>query len=249
MSQPNTAIVPSWTWGSSASLVVEQPQPAFSPVVSAQLAQVSLPEPAVCTVYFQVTVESADPRDVLRAFTLNLNQGVGRVTIPRQITFPFQPAVNAPLEYTIPFIPVHALNVDCSATVDTGSPSPNVRITVYMELSPLTRIPQKQQQLAFGMALPGEADDLDDDLREDLEAEGPTTQQIMMAGREHALDGSDGLEQVEGDDGEADEEEAPELTPVQRLALALTERLGRRPTRIELRQAIVRVKRRRRRGA
>ena len=239
-------ISPSWTWGSSATIDIPTTNAGVTVSASAQVAQVSLPEPAVCSFYVQASLR-ADPLDVVRVFTINLSEGIGRVTVPRQVSFQFQPALNAPLEFTLPFVPVHALQVNIEASVDIVSEDPagHVYIDVYFVLSPITRIPQQQQKLAFGMAMPGEADDLDDELREDLESEGPTAQAAVMQGR-RSVDGSN--DQVEGDDDEGDDEgdDAPQppawLTNV---VEQLTRRHGRKPTLPELRAAVERLRARR----
>jgi hypothetical protein len=251
-----SAVVPSWTWGSSARLRIDRttafgPPPNSVRTVSAQLMQVSLPEPAVCSVYLQAVASSRYPlNDKVQSITLNFNEGIGRVTVPRQITYPLQPAPGAPLEVTLAWVPVHALNVDVTLNVllQEEEDDSEVEVEIYMILSPLTRIPQKEQQLAFGMALPGEADSLDDDLRDELETEGPTAQQAVLNGRTLDGEGINGQgDDVEGDDDGDDE---PELTPLQRVAAALTERLGRRPTRIELQSTVrkLRARAQRRQG-
>jgi|GEM_PF-3363177 len=224
MTAPQTAINPTWTWGSSALIDLSGNQ--FSN--SAQLAQVTLPEPAVCSIYLQATVQLADPsKAYVGTFTINLSQGLGRVTVPRQVSFASQPGPSSPVEWTFPFIPLHALQVDVSANligqIQEGQQN---SIQVYLVLAPITRIPQKVQQLKFGMALPGEADALDDELRTDLEDETPTAQQIM------------GLEADERAHGR----EEPETAPAWMLDLVdrLSARLRRAPTRQELRAAIAR---------
>jgi len=238
-----TAIAPTWTWGSSATLRADNttapgPPPQFGRVVSAQLAQVSLPEPAVCTIYFQVAMSSAIPSDVIEAFTVNLNQGVGRTTIPRQLTYLGQPALGAPLEVTIPFIPLHALNVDVTMLVKLNNPAGSLVVAeCYLELSPITRIPQKEQKLAFGMGLPGEADALDDALLEDLEGDSPSVQEAVLGE----------LQPDDGDDGDGDGPRVQEPPPwLFHLIRRMGRRLGRPPTKDELRHAI---KRRRQRHA
>lgn len=240
-----TAVSPSWTWGSSARLVIDTSgTPGTIVQASAQLAQVSLPEPAICSFYLQARLLVQDPLDTVESFTVNLLEGVGRVTVPRQVSFIGQPSSTSPLEYTLPFVPVHALNVNVEAVINHRSelPSPLCEIEVYFVLSPLTRIPQKAQVLAFGMAMPGEADDLDDGLREELEAEGPTVQQIMSEGQTSgdASDGDAVQGDHEGDDDEGDDE--PELSPIDRLRLAMAERLGRPPTRLEVKATVRRIK-------
>lgn len=247
MSAPKSVVSPSWTWGSSAAVEVTNatapgPPPTNARVVSAQLAQISLPEPAVCSLYFQATVESNFIDDVVTVLTLNMAEGIGRVTVPRQISFLAQPAPGAPLEYTLPFVPVHALNVDIQANVRLNNPAGSlVRIQTYFVLSPLTRIQQQQQELSFGMALPGEADDLDDELRGELEAEGPSVQQMMMQDRQ-LVDGSSPETEAEP---EADDEPI-ERAPAWLMTLVdqMTRTLGRAPTRPELVRAVKRVRQR-----
>jgi hypothetical protein len=244
-------ISPSWTWGSSATIDIPTTNAGTTVSASAQVAQVSLPEPAVCSFYIQAAWRGTSPLDVVRVFTINLSEGIGRVTVPRQVSFQFQPAINAPLEFTLPFVPVHALQVNIEASVDIVSEDPagHVFIDVYFVLSPITRIPQQQQKLAFGMAMPGEADDLDDELREDLESEGPTAQAAVMQGR-RSVDGSN--DQIEGEDDEGeddegeDDDERPQPPPwLLNVVEQLTRRHGRKPTIDELRAAVQRLKARR----
>jgi hypothetical protein len=239
-------VSPSWTWGSSATIVIPGNAEIGQTIRnSAQLAQVSLPEPAVCSIYCQASLDVTDILDSVRTFTLNLYEGVGRVTVIRQVTFQFQPAVNAPLEFTLPFVPLHALQVDCELAVDHVSEEPTNRIAVevFMVLSPLTRIPQKIQKLQFGMAMPGEADDLDDELRGELEAEGPSVAQMMGEDRQPGDASS-----PEEPDPHPDPDDAPhvERHPAWLMTLIdhMTRRLGRQPTRPELAKAVQRVRQR-----
>lgn len=242
-----TAVSPSWTWGSSARLVFDtSAEPGTIINASAQLAQVSLPEPAICSFYLQAAILVQDPLDTVETFTVNLLEGIGRVTVPRQVSFSNQPANLSPLEFTLPFVPVHALNVNVEATINHRSelPSPTCEIEIYFVLAPLTRIPQAEQRLAFGMAMPGEADSLDDDLRDELETEGPTAQQAVLNGRTLDGEGINGEgDDVEGDDDD-DDDDGEELTPAERIIAAFTERHGRRPTRIEFKTVVQRIKQR-----
>jgi hypothetical protein len=250
MSAPKTAVSPSWTWGSSAAVEVTNatapgPPPTNARVVTSQLAQISLPEPAVCSIYFQASVESNFIDDVVTVLTLNLAEGIGRVTVPRQISFLAQPAPGAPLEHTIPFVPVHALNVDIQVNVRLNNPAGSlVRVQTYFVLSPLTRIPQQIQKLQFGMALPGEADDLDDELRGELEAEGPSVAAMMGQDRQQ-VDGSSPEEDDDADDAD-DADPMVERSPAWLMTLIdqLTRKLGRAPTRPELVKVVRRVRQR-----
>jgi hypothetical protein len=116
-----------------------------------------------------------------------------------------------------------------------------------MVLSPLTRIPQKIQKLQFGMAMPGEADDLDDELSGELEAEGPSVNQSMREDRQ-PVDGSSPEAERDEDAGRDEDEDAPQVerSPAWLLTLVdqLTRRLGRQPTRPELAKAVQRVRQR-----
>jgi hypothetical protein len=239
MTTPNTAVNPTWTWGSSGKISLSL-NLGGQFQNSTQLAQVSLPEPAVCSIYFQATVLLSDPSiSQIGSLTLNLSQGLGRVTIPRQISFAGQPANNAPIEWTIPFIPLHALQADVTANM-IGNGAGTAEIQLYLVLSPLTRIPQKIQQLQFGMATPGEADAADDELLENLEEEAPTVTQIMS---EEAHERVHGAEPEPDDDDGGDE---PQAAPAWMMDLvdALTRRLHRAPSRQELRAAVTRLRER-----
>lgn len=243
MTQPSTAISPSWTWGSSATINFDlSGEPGQAVAASAQLAQIALPEPAVCSFYLQATFFASVPRDdYINIFVVNLLEGIGRVTVPRQIAFNHQPANRGPLEFTLPFVPVHALQVNVEAQLNHSSEDPNAqaRVECYFVLSPLTRIPQQIQKLQFGMAMPGEADDLDDELSGELEAEGPSVVEAMTEGRQQV-------------DASSPEEVDPyaqpdvERSPAWMLALvdALARKLGREPTRDELGRAVRRIRQR-----
>lgn len=232
-----TSIIPSWTWGSSTRLVsVDNTMSA-----SQQLAAVTLPEPAVCSLYFQISivVPSTDSFAAIGAFTINLLQGIGRVTVPRQISFDSQPSVYAPIEFTMPFVPLHALQVNVQQICHDIVSSP-IETEIYLVLSPITRIASKEAKdaMTFGMALPGEADSLDDDMVAELEAESPTVASIM-ANEARAR----GQQQPEAEGLEGEDEEAPEVLSadqavVQDIVAALTERLGRRPSRTEAESAV-----------
>lgn len=241
-------VSPSWTWGSSGTITFDLTgEPGQAVAASVQLAQISLPEPAVCSCYVQASFFATVPRDdYINILTVNLLEGIGRVTVPRQISFQNQPSNRGPLEFTLPFLPVHALQVNVEAVLNHSSEDPTnqARVELFFVLAPLTRIPQKLQQLQFGMALPGEADDLDDELRGELEAEGPTVAAMMGEGRQHV----DGSSPEEPDDEPDDEPEQPPpavlRSPPWLLTLVdqMTRRLGREPTRSELARAVKRVR-------
>lgn len=235
MSLPNV-VEPTWTWGSSTTLSLSRQLGLHS---SAQLAQVTLPEPAVCSLYFSASVRISDPaHTTINVLTLNLIQGVGRVAVPRQISFAGQPSDLSPIEWTMPFVPLHSLQVDVEASADLvfQAEGGEIDIQMYFVISPITRIPQKIQKLQFGMALPGEADAADDELRENLEDESPSVAEIMGDEAHHRVHGED---EDHGDD-------EPQAAPAWMLDLvdALSQRLGRAPKRSELRAAVERMKER-----
>ena len=232
-------VEPTWTWGSSAMVSLS---PTLGLRNSTQLAQVSLPEPAVCSVYFEATARITNPAVTsIGVLTINLNQGVGRVTIPRQMSFAGQPSNLAQLQVTIPFLPLHSLNVDVEVTGDfpiVGGGE--IDVQMFLVVTPITRIPQKIQELQFGMATPGEADALDDELLENLEGEAPSVAEIM---------GQEADQRVHGDAGAGDDDDGgdePQGAPAWMLDLvdALSARLGRAPKRSELRAAVTRMRER-----
>jgi hypothetical protein len=231
-------IAPSWTWGSSAR--VTSVDNTMTP--SVQLAAVNLPEPAVCSLYFQVqiVVPSTDVLAAVGAFSLFMLQGVGRVTVPRTITFDSQPAIDSPLEFTLPFVPLHALQVNVQQICHDIATSP-LTTEVYLVMSPITRIAAEKGKdpMVFGMSLPGEADSMDHELVAELEAEAPSVAAIMAADAEGRV---------------LEEPEEPEVVTVEdqqieAIANHLATRLGREPTDQEILTAYERLQRRRRRRA
>jgi hypothetical protein len=221
----------SWTWGSSVRVL--SVNNTISP--SLQLAAVTLPEPAVCSLYFQVAITQAstDPLATVRAYTLNLLQGIGRVTIPRQITFDAQPAVGAPIEFTLAFMPLHALQVNVQQLCQNIVASP-METECYLVLSPLHRVAASpsDQGMTFGMDLPGEADELDHELVQELEEDCPTVAAVMAAGDDSVAE------------PEIIERPSEARVIVDQIIARLTERLGRPPTRPEAEAAVRRVQER-----
>ncbi len=236
MSLP-TVVEPTWTWGSSATLSLSRQLGLFH---SAQLAQVTLPEPAVCSLYFQASARISDPAHTsVGVLTLNLVQGVGRVAFPRQVSFAGAPSDLSPIEWTMPFVPLHSLQVDVEASADLvfQAEGGEIDIQMYFVISPITRIPQKIQKVQFGMSTPGEADAMDDELLENLEEEAPSVAEIM---------GKEAHARVHGEDDDDDGGDEPQGAPAWMLDLvdALSSRLGRAPKRSELRAAVARMRER-----
>lgn len=227
MSQQSEAEVkgqpPSWMWGASGELLLNGANQSRSTV---QLAQVTLPRPAVCTVYLQAEIfENTAPAGYVQQLTIKLFTGLGRITIPRSWTFNMQPAPLSPLEFTIPFMPAHAVQAEVTALGVNVLPANYLRLMCQLQLSPITQIPQDGQPLKFGMALPGEADGMDESMYEDLEETAPGAAELMR--REQEAFGDE-----DGEDDELDDEEpAPRRVVVprqyQRMIDQLSRRLGR----------------------
>jgi len=176
MSEPRKGQAPSHMWGSSGELLLNTDGQGKATI---QLAQVTLPRPAVCSVYFQAKfIEDSAAGGFIQNLTLNLYTGIGRITIPRTVTFANQPAGLSPLEFTLPFVPLHALQADVAAVAQSLGGG-FFRVQVQLLLAPISHIPQNDQPLNFGMAVPGEADQMDDSLREDLEHDAPDKSAIM----------------------------------------------------------------------
>lgn len=232
---PKDDVKTTWTWGSSASVILN----TAAGVRGAQLAQVTLPEPAVCTVFFQVSCIRPIGVESIRRFTLNMNIGLGRVVATRRITYLQQPSPptqlgaenGKPLEVTFPFVPMQTLNIDFSAdaTIGEGSdPGDNeIELAVVLQVAPITKIPiDVANPMEFGMAEPGEADSLDDALLQELEPDAP----------DFAHEAVENLVvETEG------EEVTPERLRIRSAIHQLARRYGRKPTRREVEAALARM--------
>lgn len=183
MSAPTLAA--SWMWGSVQRFTLNVTGELRA---GAQLAQVTLPVAAVCSIYFQAQIEeSTAPAGEIAVFTLNLNQGLGRITVPRQISFRQQPAPLSPIELTLPFVPLASLQADIQAIGTGFGVGEFMRLACYLQLAPVSRIPQDAApDMGFGMALPGEADGQDDDMYEELDDHNPELVDAMREAQEEA---------------------------------------------------------------
>lgn len=214
-------------WGSSSRLKLVG-STTFAQQFSGQLAQVTLPEPAVCSFYLQAAITSqTNALTTVGSLTINLLQGIGRVTVPRSLTFMGQPAPGAPLELTIPFVPLHSVQVDMVGIMGGPfNPGDELTIEAYFVLAPITKVGGDKAgvPLEFGMALPGEADGLDDSMHDEVEEEHPGTIEVMRARLTEP-----------GDDDEHDD---PREVFRGKLSKLLREKLGRNPTPLEIRRTM-----------
>jgi hypothetical protein len=167
----------SFLWGQSARMRLE-----FGTAVSQQVLQVSLPSPAVCAIYLRVEQETPPGFGNIHLFTAQFTIGLGRTNIRRTLVWPNAPAPGAPIEFVIPMQPVGALQLDCTLE---GVALPEIFVNVGAELAPITHIsPSAKPPLKFGMALPGEAEGVDDDAFDELEEYDPDLVEQLRQMRE-----------------------------------------------------------------
>jgi len=226
-------------WGSNTILSF----PVSGSVVQlppVQLIDAPMPEPCTATILFQAEVTA--PPSLLYAIsylTLNLTIGLGRVSVNRQYTWNGTPRIGVPIIFTLPFVPV----VQLLATVQGGGQSfggEPATVLCSAQVSPIGRFPLSNS-LTFGMAKPGEADGLDDELLDDLEAHSPDEADVMRAAQDEGHDPSDMLEheheQQHPDRRARQPQHIPhEMLPprVSRIVKSLTRRLGHPPRLREL---------------
>jgi hypothetical protein len=172
-------------WGSTVDVHINDTIAADG--FSVQFSDVRLPEPLDCSIYFHA--ERAGVAGTLVATTLELLIGLGRTNVKRTSTFMGQPTPTAPLDFSLPFQPmtiVQARAIVQGFKAASGTEPMIIRCT--LQVAPVTRAQYEKEALKFGMALPGEADGMDDDLYEDLEENAPGVADIM---RDRQANGED----------------------------------------------------------
>jgi hypothetical protein len=211
---------------------------AYTTVQDTQLADVPFSEAVVASVFFQAEVISQPGVAVdVKALTLTLNAGLGRVTVVRQTSWAGVPATGAPFFVTLPFVPVTQLLATVGGIGRTTSPgSDPLQILCTLEVAPISRFPMNDP-LKFGMAKPGEADGLDDGMYEELQDEQPEAADLMRHRQDNGghplVAGADEVD-VDELDGDDDDESSPQNRPplpprLQAVAERLARRLGRPP--------------------
>ena len=188
-------------WGATSKLSFTGLTPVGG--VTLQLADIRLPEPVTASIYFQAT--RAGGAGTVQSLTLELFLGLGRTNVMRPSTFLLQPTFGAPVIFTLPMQPIATI---LARVIGTGfaSGSEPVEVDCTLEVAPITRIHYEKEALKFGMALPGEADEAEHALREDLEEYAPGVRAIMAANP-----GADphAYEQQEHDDDDGDDDPPP----------------------------------------
>lgn len=214
-------------WGSSTRIGFDSSGVnTFKPF---QVADVRLPEACVVSMYFQVEVISpASVAGVVNSLNLELIIGLGLTVARRTISFAGVPVIGSPLQVTIPYQPAANVLAQVSANASASTPGETLELLCTLQVSPLARMPVVKEPLKFGMALPGEADALDDELVADLEQQHPEEADIM---RERQATGQGQMpgEPYEEEEDE-DEEPANALTVpahLRNLVGRLERRLGR----------------------
>lgn len=164
-------------WGSTTKIAfdptgAQQSQPR-------QVADVRLPMACACTIYFQAEVTSQPTvTGVVNSLELEMTIGLGRVTTTRKIAFAGVPNPGAQFELTLPFVPLATLMATLTGTGTSFTPGEDYEITITMMVTPVGILEIKAEPLEFGMATPGEADDIDEDLRDELEPDAPSPEDV-----------------------------------------------------------------------
>jgi hypothetical protein len=228
-------------WGSSNQLRFTSASAAN--LDSQQLADIRFPEPAVCSIFLQSSITSGS--GAVSVLNFELIVGLGRTVTTRVFTYPAQPVIGIALDVIVPQQPISSLQARVFGFGTSFVVGQELVVTNVIEVAPFTRIDYKSDPLTFGMAEPGEADGLDDDLRDELEAEAPTVREMLYNEQAQVA----GL-QVQG----YELEPAPEPRDDQARALinyvtqTLTSRHGRAPSSQEVLRALEHVSGRQRRG-
>lgn len=208
-------------WGATRTIEIASTTP-FSTGLKLQVADIRLPEPVTAAVFFQATKGGAP--GTVQALTLDLYIGLGRTNVRRSSTFQLQPSTGSPLVFTLPApgVPVVTLQADVTIAGFLASGTDPMTIECVLQLAPISRIHYQKEALKFGMALPGEADGLDDAMLEDLEEHAPDKVAIMRARQE----AGDDPRYEEHDDEPGQIQVPPEF---ERIVAKLARRLGRPP--------------------
>ena len=159
-------------WGATETLQVVGITPTQG--VTQQVADVRMPEPLVCTVYLQVSFAAGS--GTIDLCTLTQQIGLGRTTVTQRKVFPNQPDPTNDLVVVFQTVPM--INLLANITVN-GSASPTssqvigtnpaFTLNLTIQVAPITRAKVTAEHKVWGMALPGEADSLDDELDTDMQ--------------------------------------------------------------------------------
>ncbi|HEV8549237.1 MAG TPA: hypothetical protein VGQ57_09415 [Polyangiaceae bacterium] len=174
-------------WGSTVQLQIPGNTPTSG--LSIQVADVRMPEPLVCSVYFQA--DFAAGQGTVIGLQLDSQVGLGRTTANERRIFPNQPVPTGSLIETFDHVPLitYLANVTVFGFADPGSTQtlpnpaggggsvPAFTLNLTIQVAPITRAKVTAEHQIWGMALPGEADELDDEMEKDLQPLEPTHDQ------------------------------------------------------------------------
>lgn len=209
-------------WGSTTKIGFD---PTGKASQAKQVADVRLPMACACTVYFMAEVTSQPAvTGVVNSLELEMTIGLGRVTVTRKLAFAGVPNPGAPFELTLPFVPIATLMATLSGNGTSFTPGEDYEITVTMMVTPIGILEIKSEPLEFGMATPGEVDEIDEDLRDELEPDGnPSPEEVA--------DDFEGPEEIEAEEVEVyvpKRKRQIEIPPeLERYVARLSRRLGR----------------------
>lgn len=206
-------------WGSSA--VLRWVAGAPSSLDNQQLADITMPDPAVCSIYFQSSILAGT--GVVQVINLELILGLGRTTATRVVSFLNQPVPNASIDFVLPLQPLISVQARVFGLATATTPEFTVQNVIHV--APVTSVNLKGTPMRFGMAMPGEADSMDDELREELEEEAPTVAEIISNGEI-------------SDEPEPPPQATPRQLVIRSLISQFVERHGRKPTKVELKGAL-----------
>lgn len=228
-------------WGSSNQLRFTSA--SASNTDSQQLADIRFPEPAVCSIFLQSAILSGT--GTIGVINYELIVGLGRTVTTRILTYPAQPTPGIALDVIVPQQPISSLQVRVFGTGSSSVVGQDYIVQNVIEVAPFTRLDYRKDPLTFGMAEPGEADGLDDDLRDELEAEAPTVREMLYT-EQAQVSGLVPYELEPEPEPEPRDEQARTL--INYVTQTLAGRYGRQPSSLEVLRALEHVSGRPRRG-
>lgn len=164
-------------WGSTTKIAFDPSGAQASQ--PRQVADVRLPMACACSVFFMAEITSQPTvTGVINSLELEMTIGLGRVTTTRKLAFAGVPNPGAQFELTLPFVPLATLMATLSGNGTSFTPGEAYEVTITMMVTPIGILEIKSEPLEFAMATPGEADDIDEDLRDELEPDAPSPEDV-----------------------------------------------------------------------
>lgn len=136
---PSIADVPaSFTWAASEMTTLR----GANVDVTQTLNQIRLPRPCVCTLYLQIEIVRRAAGAFIQTTNATLRVGMGRTNIGRNLNFNLLPGFTNPLEFTIPFLPMHTLTCDVTFHPSTVNPTDEIILKSSLMAAPFADITQ-----------------------------------------------------------------------------------------------------------